>query len=319
MKSQLAELPDLDAYQESERNSFLETQDRLDEASEPFPIVKFSLAVLGQLALFLALTYWLLPRTFHSELTHPLRIIAWTFFIGLPLSLFEYGYHRYLLHSSVLPFLSSMHRAHSLHHGLTYVKAAVTPKEPEKLVEVKSEYPIEKSHQEEAMMFPLYTTSIFFLLFLALIALPIKLLFPAQPVVLATLFAVVLQYSAYEIYHAILHLSYERFWQPLMDSKKVGKVVQYIYSFHLMHHWRPTSNDAVVGFWGIAVWDHLFGTHHRPGRMPLKDAHVAYVDAVLPKPRWPISALDKAQGGMYKSSRSLERTMARVFLGRKSN
>jgi len=310
---------DIEAYEEAERNAFLETHDRLDEASEPFPLIKFLAAVLGQLALFLCLFAWLIPGIFHDELSHPLLIVVWTIALGLPMSLFEYIYHRYLLHSSVLPFMASMHRAHSLHHGLTYVKAPVTPKDPEKLVQVKSEYPIEKSHQEEAMMFPLYTASIFYLLFLGLLALPLKLLLPHQPIVLPVMFGVTLLYGSYEMWHAVLHLSYERFWRPKLESPRIGRLTRYIYGFHLMHHWRPTSNDAVVGFWGVALWDHLFGTHHRPGRMPLKDASVAYKDADLGKPRWPISMLDRHQGTMYKASRSIERFLARIFLRRQTS
>src|SRR5579862_1917926 len=106
--------PDIEAYEESERNTFLDTQDRLDEASDPFPLFKFTVALLGQLVLFIGLYAWLMPFSFHAELRHPLGIILWTLACGLPMSLFEYCYHRYLLHSSVLPFMSSMHRAHSL-------------------------------------------------------------------------------------------------------------------------------------------------------------------------------------------------------------
>lgn len=318
MKSNLVEPPDLEAYEAAERNLFLESHEQLDEASDPFPLFKFSVAVLGQMAVFLGLYALLIPGIFHDELKHPLAIVLWTIACGLPFSLFEYFYHRYLLHSSVLPFMSSMHRAHSLHHGLTYVKAPITPKEPEKLVQVKSEYPIEKSHQEEAMMFPFYTTSIFFVLFLAILALPLKLVFPGQPIILAVTFGVVLMYSAYELWHAVLHLSYVKFWKPKLESPRIGKLTRYIYGFHLMHHWRPTANDAVVGFWGFAIWDHVFGTHHRPGRMPLKDAGVAYTDATLDKPRWPISAVDKHQAGLYKASRSLERFFGRIFLRRRT-
>ena len=291
----------------------------MDEASDPFPLGRFTVALAAQLILFICLFAWLLPAMFHRELQHPLGIVLWTIACGLPMSLFEYCYHRYLLHSSVLPFMSSMHRAHSLHHGLTYVKAPVTPKDPERLVIVKSEYPIEKSHQEEAMMFPLYTASIFYAIFLAVLAVPLKLLLPGQPIVLPVLIAVTLMYGAYETWHAVLHLSYEKFWQPKLESPRIGKLVRYIYGFHLMHHWRPTANDAVVGFWGFAIWDHLFGTHHRPGRMPLKDAAVAYEDASLGKPRWPISVLDRYQGKLYKASRTVEHFFARIFLRRRTN
>lgn len=285
-----------------------------DDVAEPFPYPKFVFAVLSQFALFMGAFYLLLPKMFHSELQHPLAILGWVFLCGLPLSLFEYFYHRYMLHSAVLPFLGSMHEAHSLHHGLTYVKAPVTPKDPEKLVPVKSKYPIEESRQNEAMMFPFYTTSIFFLLFLTLLGLPFKLMFPSQPIITSVLVAVVVQYSAYEIWHAFLHLPFNEFWKPRMEAKGTGKIVSYVYGFHLMHHWRPTSNDAVFGFWGIALWDHLFGTHRRPKNMPLANEKVSYMDAKLTKPRWPVSMLDGWQSGMYMTARKFERTLAKIFV-----
>ena len=107
MKSNIVEPPDIEAYEAAERDSFLEGHEHLDEASDPFPLLKFSIAVLGQLALFLLLYSLVIPKIFHAELSHPLGIVLWTIACGIPFSLFEYFYHRYLLHSSVLPFMSS--------------------------------------------------------------------------------------------------------------------------------------------------------------------------------------------------------------------
>ncbi len=161
------------------------------------------------------------------------------------------------------------------------------------------------------MQFPYFAISVFYLIFVGLLALPVKALLPNQPVISAMLFTATLAYGLYEFWHAILHLPFERYWKPWMQKSKVGKLTEYIYSFHLMHHWRPTTNQAVVGFWGWAVWDHLFRTHHRPERLPLDKAQVNYHDADIPKPRWPISLVDKLQPGLYKASRKLEQTLAR--------
>ena len=73
-----------------------------------------------------------------------------------------------------------------------------------------------------------------------------------------------------------------------MESTKFsGKVWRHIYGFHLMHHWRPVSNLAVVGFWGFAIWDHIFhtitgrkmyalaGRRSQLRRRPAKEATVA--------------------------------------------
>jgi hypothetical protein len=245
-------------------------------------------------------------------------VLLWTVLLGLPLSLFEYLYHRYLLHSAILPFMASMHRAHSTHHGLTYVKAPVNPNEPAKLVPVRSEFPIEEDHQEESMMFPLYSLPIFVAVFMLLIGIPLKLLLPGQPVLLALVFAVTLYLVAYEVWHAVLHLPFERFWGPLLNGRWTKKLARHMYGFHLVHHWRPSSNLAIVGFWGVAVWDHAFLTHRRPERMPLDGAEVNYNDAKLRKPLWPIALFDRWQAGLYRASRAIERFLARIFLRRAS-
>ncbi len=177
------------------------------------PLLKFSAAVCSsQLAALLVIFALVLPKMFWGELQHPWMILFWTIAFGIPSSLFEYFYHRYLLHSSVLPFLGSMHDAHDLHHGLTSVKAPITPKEPAKMVPVKNEYPIEKHHQEEAMMFPLYSATIFIALFVGLIGIPLKWALPGQPIIISFMLGVVLHYSGYEIWHAgVLHLPYDGF------------------------------------------------------------------------------------------------------------
>ena len=250
------------------------------------------------------------PNMFASEISKPWLIVLWTVLMGIPLSLFEYLYHRYLLHSAVLPFLGSMHNAHREHHGLTYVRAAVTPKDPELTAPVDNAYPIEQSHQEESMMFPAFAISVFFVVFTVLLAVPFKLVFKSQPIFFATLMSSVCFYLGYEIWHAILHLPYEKFWKPRLTR---SKTTRYVYGFHLMHHWRPTSNLAVVGLWGLAFWDHLFATHHRPERLPVKGALVNFSDAKLAKVRWPINVLDKWQPPMFKWSRKVESKILGIF------
>jgi hemolysin III len=280
------------------------------------PVLRFTLITVLELAVALGIFYWIAPNVFRDELGHPWAILGWILVFGLPMSLFEYLYHRYLLHSSILPFMASQHRAHRTHHGLTNVKAAVTPVEPEKLANVESKYPILEPEQEESMMFPWYALPIFYVIFLGLLA-PTKLLFPGSPIILSVIIATTLYLVGYEMWHAILHFPYNRFWKPLMQSRKVGKVTKYVYSFHLMHHWRPTTNLAVVGYWGIALWDHVFRTHKRPEMLPLDRGKVRYVDCKISQPRWPISQIDKWEKPMYKFSRSLEGFLAKLARIRK--
>lgn len=272
----------------------------------------FTATTTFQLAAALGIFWWIDKEAFLVEIRQPWFLIAATLAWGIPLSLFEYFYHRYLLHSAILPFIARMHHAHGTHHGLTYVKAPVRPGEPERMVPVRSEYAVEHEDQEESMMFPSYALAIFYGMFLVLFALPAKLLWPSAPSVLSVIFAVTMYYSAYELWHAVLHLPFEKYWRPLMEGK-FGRVTRYVYSFHLMHHWRPTSNVAVVGIWGVAAWDHIFRTHRRPTRLPLNLAQVNYQDAALPKPLWPVSSLDRLQPRMYQWSRRVEKATRSIF------
>lgn len=291
--------------------------DSLGEKPHRVPFASFFAWTGGQfIAAFFV--FWLVGRSMlFEELSHPGALLLWTFLLGLPLSAFEYFYHRYLLHSAVMPFLGSMHRAHATHHGLTAVKAPVLVNEPEQLVPVKSNFPVVEAHQEESMMFPVYSISIFYGVFMILLGLPLKLMFPGAPILTALLITTTLQYTGYEFWHAITHLPYERFWQPLMEGRRTGRITRRIYAFHLMHHWRPSCNQAVVGFWGIAIWDYAFRTHRRPRRLPVPGAEVSFADVSLKRPFFPISILDRVEGSFYRGSRRIEKFLARVFLGRR--
>ena len=178
----------------------------LETMKARMPFTVFAIAALAQLAAVLVAYWFIAPGIFRSEMSGPWSILLWTFLLGLPLSLFEYLYHRYLLHSAVLPFMSSMQRAHGTHHGLTYVRAPVKAHEPEKLATVRSEFPVEEKHQEESMMFPLYSGLIFVAVFMLILGIPLKLLLPGQPIVVSTILTVMLYYCAYEVWHALLHL-----------------------------------------------------------------------------------------------------------------
>jgi hemolysin III len=276
------------------------------------PYLSFALWTAGQLIVAVLTFRFIAPHAFAAELAKPWWIVFWTFLFGIPLSAFEYFYHRYLLHSAVLPFMASMHRAHTTHHGLTSVKAPVRPDNPNTLVEVQNQFPVEEEHQEESMMFPFYSISIFYAIFMVLLALPFKLIFPEAPIVISVIAAVTLQYCGYEMWHAITHLPYDRFWKPFTEGR-FGRLGRRIYSFHLMHHWRPSCNLAVVGFWGFAVWDYLFKTHRRPERLPIAGAQVSFSDIELHQPMFMIRVLDRWGGWCHRSSRRVERFLARLF------
>src|SRR5579871_3971081 len=102
--------------------------------SHRFPILLFFSTTGIQLALAFAAFHFLAPSVLSTELSKPWAVLWQAALFGVPLSLFEYLYHRYLLHSAVLPFLSRMHHSHRDHHDLTSVKAPVRKDNPGQLV-----------------------------------------------------------------------------------------------------------------------------------------------------------------------------------------
>ena len=79
----------------------------LEPLKARIPFSVFFIAAFVQLCIGLGAFRLIAPNVFWAEFAQPWLILMWTILFGLPLSLFEYLYHRYLLHSAVLPFLSS--------------------------------------------------------------------------------------------------------------------------------------------------------------------------------------------------------------------
>jgi hypothetical protein len=290
-----------------------------DHQHPRFEFGRFFLYIVLQVALYLGIFFLVAPDRFFFELSRGLgRISVVAFWIGLFVtSLFEYFYHRYALHAQTLPFAGGMHEAHTKHHGLTSVKAPVRREEPETAVPVTFKYAIEQPGQEESMMFPPWGLTVFQCIFL-LVALPLHALFPQEPIILGVGLAVTLHYVWYEVYHAILHLPFDKYWAPVFDYPVIGPKVKNGYAFHLMHHFRPSCNEAVVGFWGFAIWDYVFRTHKRPPLefVPIKEGDVRYVDVQLPTPCWLIRYLDGRREPLFQWSRRVEKRLG--FVSKKS-
>jgi hypothetical protein len=171
-------------------------------------------------------------------------------------------------------------------------------------IPVANNYPIEETEQEASMHFPLYSLIIFQAVFGILLALPLKLLFPGAPVLLAAVTTITVYFVWYEVWHMIQHLPFTKFWKPLLDR---SAMVRWVYNFHLVHHFRQNLNMAVVGFYGVAIWDHVFRTCYRMRTLPVKGARVELEDATRKlKPRFPISKVDSWRSSMERWSRKVE-------------
>jgi len=237
--------------------------------------------VLMQTVVFMTLVYTFCYFAHRDYIPVQLHAAWWAYLAcflvaRLIMSLFEYLFHRYALHRIAFRWLATFKECHTEHHSLTMA--------------LQARYPITAADQIESSSFPGYALVSFWGVF-SLIIIPAQIVLPGLPVLITGYLAVVFSFSLYEIVHAIEHLDYEQYWKKWTDrSKRIRK----IYGFHLIHHWHHSYNQAVGGFAGIALWDWVFRTRYVPDKLPLEVLEEPWrpVDP-LPKPRWPISALDR--------------------------
>ncbi len=270
------------------------TLSSLEEKSKGFPWVRFIISLVLNISVPVGLFWKLAPNRLHVELGMGIGpILGVALLMGIPLSFFEYFYHRYVLHAVVIPFLRSQYVAHTLHHGLTPAYVPVDRKNPTKLVRVlRFIYPITLREQEKAMHFPFWSLQVFYLIFAVTLGIPFSIFFPNAPIWIGFLVAVTVYYSYYEIWHAILHLPFDKFWKKGLER---SKFVRRTYTFHLIHHWNEQTNMAIVGFWGIAIPDYVLGTILLPKRIPLLGEEVCYNDQAIDPPRQPVRYFDSLQ------------------------
>ncbi len=180
---------------------------------------------------------------------------AWYNYVGwflgghLFLSKFEWFYHRYLLHTVIWRWLRSQCDTHTHHHDLTDVTT------------IKNEYEIEHSHQNESATFPVYALGLFCLIFTVIFFLPLQIIFPGSPVLISCNCSVTFSLVLYEVYHAAMHLSYERYWKKWVER---FHLIRQLYGFHLMHHANMRINQAIGGFFFLPIWDWAYGTYFVP-------------------------------------------------------
>ncbi|GIV03292.1 MAG: hypothetical protein KatS3mg015_2122 [Fimbriimonadales bacterium] len=233
---------------------------------------------------------WIRPDIAQAQISNPIWVVLlWFAVIHLVLGLFEYLFHRYVLHSVFWMPLKPMRDKHTAHHSLTHVRELAHKLDEKGEAEVRNKYPIVEPEQIEHSAFPPYAL-VGFLLFFSLFFVPLQLLLPGAPILLAGTLAVIFSYSLYEIKHAVEHNDYESFWKPRIEKSRFFRAW---YGFHLMHHSRIGVNQAIGGVFALPIWDWAFGTCFIPEELPLPGTRVSPESQVPPKPRWPISTLDK--------------------------
>lgn len=211
---------------------------------------------------------------------------TWTF-IGLHalVALFEFALHKWVLHKVAWKWLLRIFRAHENHHELTDVYLDVTAQK------VVSRYPIETEEQNVDAAFPFWVVIVVWFLFAVVLAIP-QWLFPQVPFFLAGSLAIVFSNMGYELFHAEFHRPYAD-WEERTERSKYRAIWKVVYGCHLLHHANQNCNLWVFGFFGLPLWDWLFGTLVIPKRLLLNDRTATVEDFPRPRPRWPIPVIDR--------------------------
>lgn len=189
-------------------------------------------------------------------------------FLGVHLAaaFVEFFFHRYVLHAPLIPFLAYFYKQHTLHHALTrvgYQKGRQAGEATPHLVE--NVYPITEEKQFEASYFPWYSLIVFTGVG-AIVLVPLQILFPAAPILLGGMIAVLWSLVLYETIHAIEHLPQE-VWDRLVARPRTGRFWRKAYAFHLRHHADIRCNEAISGFFALPLVDFLFGTYVDPNTL----------------------------------------------------
>ncbi len=234
---------------------------------------------------WLTLAYYVLGLISPSIQKAQLSASFWTYLGCFSIAhfgvhIFEFFFHRYVLHRVVWKFLRGLARKHRRHHGLTSGE----------------DYPIEEAEQIESSAFPAWGLVAFWGVFTPGILL-VQYLLPAQPWVFCSYLAIAFSFWLYEVKHAVEHLSFEKFWAPKIAWPGVlGRTVMRTYAYHLMHHFNPRINEAISGFYGFDVFGWLVRASFIPKNLadvPLPGAKINKKALVPPPPRWPIRIFDE--------------------------
>jgi hemolysin III len=242
--------------------------------------IAVTLAVLfGALAL-------IAPGVWHAQLSASWASLIVVFLVVHCIDAFvEFGFHRYVLHAPLIPFLSYFYKQHTLHHALTRVGYQKAKKgKPAMPCLVENRYPIVDEKQHEASYFPWYTLAAFALLASCFFA-PVQWLLPHTPVFLGGFLAIAWSLMLYELIHAVEHWP-QATWDRLVAHPTQGRFWRKAYAFHLRHHADIRCNEAISGVFGLPLPDLLFGTYVDPESLYRQGQQLDAKEFVSPQPRF---------------------------------
>lgn len=238
---------------------------------------------------------WASPVIWREQLNASWLSLLMTFLIIHACNGFAEGFfHRYCLHMALIPGLETFFKRHQvIHHTLTQIDRERLEKSGRVVYRIiENKYPIIEDEQHQSSTFPWYSYAVFSLIG-SIFFLPAQLLFPRLPIFLGAFLAIGFSLSLYEILHAIEHLSYERFWKTKLDHPKWNWFWFPVYTFHLHHHLQMSSNESISGFFGLPLFDWVFGTYVSSNSTYQKGMEVEEMEVKKPRPYWPLRTLDR--------------------------
>lgn len=242
----------------------------------------FSIQALAQYSVLLIVLRFLFPRVWATQFA-----AGWPSFLlaflsaHLCLCFFEWGFHRYVLHSVTSRWLLYFARGHRNHHGLTPIRLQPLAKGSDRYV--FNRYPILEEAQFVDSAFPIYAIAAFWVLFTPLL-IGVQFVLPRAPILMGGYAAITWSMCLYEIVHAIEHRSYD-WWKQATEHPRFGAFWRKLYGFHHMHHANILCNEAISGFFSLPLADWLFGTYHQPKDLLLEGRVASARDFAVPPPR----------------------------------
>jgi hemolysin III len=254
-----------------------------------FSILWFTVQALVQYAVLLIAFRLLLPGFWSSQLAAGAPVLL-AVFLGTHLFLcfFEWGFHRYVLHSVTSRWLQRFAGGHRHHHGLTPIRLQPVTAGSDRYV--LNRYPILEAAQFEDSAFPPYALAAFWVLFTPLLV-GIQLVLPRLPVLMSGYAAITWSMGLYEILHALEHQPYD-WWKRATEHPRFGGVWRKLYGFHHMHHANISCNEAISGFFGLPLADLVLGTYHQPKELLLEGRVATAKDFAVPAPPRIVKWLD---------------------------
>jgi len=254
----------------------------MTKVRKKFSILWFSVQAVAQYSLLLVAFRFLLPSVWASQFAAGGMALLLCFLgAHLFLCFFEWGFHRYVLHSVTASWLLWFARGHRHHHGLTPIRLQPVSEGSDRYV--LNRYPIMEESQYEDSAFPPYAILAFWGVFTPLLV-GFQLLLPALPVLMSGYAAITFSMCLYEILHAIEHHPYE-WWKHATEHPRMGGMWRRLYGFHHMHHANISCNEAISGFFGLPIADWVLATYHQPRELLLEGRVATAKDFAVPPPR----------------------------------